>query len=129
MGQVHLLLRSVSDGRDGRAADDLRRAAVRSEDGTLLHHSAQQVQLLLRLLQLPHHRHDLIHPPVPPALLPHDPTEEEGPGPRGGLQQSGVSEFRHNLTERKKRNQNNQSQIYTLAEDQIIKQLVFFLAF
>ncbi|KAL3055908.1 hypothetical protein OYC64_018583 [Pagothenia borchgrevinki] len=72
-----------------------------------------KVQLLLRLPQLPHHRHDLIHPPVPPALLPHDPTEEEGPGPRGGLQQSGVSELRHNLTERKKRNQNNQPDLYT----------------
>lgn len=33
---------------------------------------------------------------VPSALLPHDPTEEEGSGPHGGLQQTGVSsaEFR-----------------------------------
>ena len=40
---------------------------------------------------------------LPPALLPYDPTEEEGAGPRRGLQQSGVSPtaFRH-----KKRNQN-----------------------
>lgn len=28
---------------------------------------------------------------LPPALLPHDPAEEEGAGPRRGLQQSGVS--------------------------------------
>lgn len=28
---------------------------------------------------------------VPPALLSHDTTEEEGAGPRGGLQQSGVT--------------------------------------
>lgn len=28
---------------------------------------------------------------VPPALLPHDTPKEEGAGPRGGLQQGGVT--------------------------------------
>ncbi|XP_068602394.1 very-long-chain (3R)-3-hydroxyacyl-CoA dehydratase 2 isoform X1 [Brachionichthys hirsutus] len=91
VGQVHLLHRAVSHGRDRGAADHLRGVAVRAEDGPLLRHSAQQVQLLLRLLLLPHPRHDLLYSPLPPALLPHDPTEEEGPGPPGRLRQSGVS--------------------------------------
>lgn len=61
--QVHLLHRAVPDGSDGGAADHLRSAAVRAEDGPVLSHPPQQVQLLLRLLHLPHPRHDLLHPP------------------------------------------------------------------
>lgn len=44
--QVHVLHRAVSHGSDWRAADYLRSAAVRAEDGPVLCHSPQQVQLL-----------------------------------------------------------------------------------
>lgn len=60
--QVHLLHRAVPDGRGRGAAHHLRRAAVRAEDGLVLSHAPQQVQLLLRLPHLPHPRHDLLHP-------------------------------------------------------------------
>lgn len=61
--QVHLLHRAVPDGRGRGAAHHLRRAALRAEDGPVLGHAAQQVQLLLRLPHLPHPRHDLLRSP------------------------------------------------------------------
>lgn len=91
MGKVHFLHRALSHGSDRRTADYLCSAAVCAEDRPVLRHPTEQVQLLLRLLHLPHPRHDLLHSPLSSALLPHDPAEEEGVGPHRRLQQSGVS--------------------------------------
>ncbi|KAG7253297.1 hypothetical protein CRUP_005080, partial [Coryphaenoides rupestris] len=88
---VHLLHRAVPHGRERGAADHLRRAALCAEDGPVLRHASQQVQLLLRLLHVPHAHHGVLHSPLPPALLPHVATEEESAGPRRRLQQIGVS--------------------------------------
>ncbi|XP_071026727.1 very-long-chain (3R)-3-hydroxyacyl-CoA dehydratase 1-like isoform X3 [Oncorhynchus clarkii lewisi] len=76
--QIQYVYHHVPSRSGRRTPDYLRCSAVRSQNRNVVHEAPQQVQHLLRLLLLPHHRHALLHPIVPTALFPHAPSEEKG---------------------------------------------------